>query len=492
APVGQAALPHRRADPARAGRPAVVRGRRRLCVPGVRQRARPGPAEAGHRMDSRRVGCARVRLDRDERQPRSAAVLPAGGPGSRARRRNGGRDRDSTASGRRALGRRPTACHRDVARRRRSVSETRGQRLARYAVRDWPDGSAHAPSAVRLARRGQVLGARQPRDRRLPRGACAEGRDRLCLRLLVGRVRLRRQAERVSFLLEPSGDRPLQRRESRLRRQRAANRPRSARACLRGPPGARLARRAELGAVFPRAAGTRELAARPLSPRRAIRRGLRSLGARGPMTDRRFWLCLIAILLLAAALRGLFPAADPPWRSTVGVVWHDEGAWTHNARNKALYGAWVQDQWNPVYIAPVFTGLEYASFEAFGVGLRQARLVSETAGVISIVLIALGLRRMAGNAAGLFAGALLATNYVYVMYDRAAIMEALMTAFIVASWYCVARAERQPWWGALAGVCAALAFFTKAAAAAYVAALALAAVLPPEAGIPPDTDIPPK
>ena len=223
------------------------------------------------------------------------------------------------------------------------------------------------------------------------------------------------------------------------------------------------------------------------------------MGAERAMTDRRFWWTLAAIVLVAIALRGLFPAADPPWRSTVGVVWHDEGAWTHNARNKALYGTWVQDAWNPVYIAPVFTGLEYLSFEAFGVGLRQARLVSEAAGVISVLLLALGVRRIAGNTAALFAGALLATNYVYVMYDRAAIMEALMSAFIVASWYCSARAERRPAWGALAGVFAALAFFTKAAAAFYVGALVLAVVLDFVRGIPPEggsykgnADVPPE
>jgi hypothetical protein len=200
------------------------------------------------------------------------------------------------------------------------------------------------------------------------------------------------------------------------------------------------------------------------------------VGKERRVTPRRFRLALAAILVAAAALRGLFPAADPPWRSTVGVVWHDEGAWTHNARNKALFGAWVQDQWNPVYIAPVFTALEYASFEAFGVGLRQARLVSELAGVISVLLLVLGVRRIAGDKAGLAAGALCATNYVYVMYDRAAIMEALMAAFIVASWASMTRAEREPRWGAVAGLLAALAFFTKAAAAAYVGALGLVAI----------------
>jgi hypothetical protein len=195
------------------------------------------------------------------------------------------------------------------------------------------------------------------------------------------------------------------------------------------------------------------------------------------MTGRRFAAALLAIALLALALRVIFPAADPPWRPTVGVVWHDEGAWTHNARNKALFGAWRLDDWNPVYIAPVFTALEYASFEAFGVGVRQARLVSQLAGFLSVLLLALGVRRIAGRVPGLIAGGLLATNYVYVMYGRAAIMESLMVSLIVASWYCSTRAEKDPAWGAAAGVCATLAFFTKAAAAFYVGALGLVAAI---------------
>ncbi len=193
------------------------------------------------------------------------------------------------------------------------------------------------------------------------------------------------------------------------------------------------------------------------------------------MTRRRL-AAFTAVVLIAIALRGLYPAADPPWRTTVGVVWHDEGAWVHNARNKALFGQWRLDEWNPVFVAPVFTAFEYASFSMFGVGVRQARLVCEAAGVLSVLLLALGMRRIAGDTAALIAGGLLATNYVYVMYDRAAIMEALMAAFIVASWYCSARAEREPAWGAIAGVMATLAFFTKAAAAFYLAALALVAI----------------
>jgi 4-amino-4-deoxy-L-arabinose transferase-like glycosyltransferase len=186
---------------------------------------------------------------------------------------------------------------------------------------------------------------------------------------------------------------------------------------------------------------------------------------------------LALIVILAALLRGIFPTADPPWQSTAGIVWHDEGAWVHNARNMALFGAWVQDRWNPMYIAPVFTGLEYVSFALFGVGVWQARLVSEVMGTASVVLLALGVRRIAGREAGLIAAALAATNYVYVMWNRAALMETSMVAFMVAAWYCYVRAQTQPLWGVLAAACALLAYFTKAAAIFFVAALGLDAVL---------------
>lgn len=186
---------------------------------------------------------------------------------------------------------------------------------------------------------------------------------------------------------------------------------------------------------------------------------------------------LLAIVVVAVALRVLFPTADPPWNPTVGVVWHDEGAWVHNARNRVMWGVWSTDAWNPMFIAPVFTFLEYLSFATFGVGVWQARLVSQAAGAASVVLLALGTRRAAGPLAGGLAGALVATNYVYVMYDRAAIMEATMVAWMVAAWYCYVRAQERPLWGVAAGICALLAFFTKAAAAFFVAAIGFDAVL---------------
>jgi 4-amino-4-deoxy-L-arabinose transferase-like glycosyltransferase len=179
------------------------------------------------------------------------------------------------------------------------------------------------------------------------------------------------------------------------------------------------------------------------------------------------------VVLLAVALRGLWLTADPATSlsTNVGVVWHDEGAWVHNARNHALWGTWRTDEWNPMYIAPVFTGLEAAAFGAFGVGTWQARTVPLASGLIAIVALMWGLWAIAGRNAALIGGLLLATNYTFVMWNRAALMESTMTMFIVVGWAAYARAFRQPRWGVLAGVAVVLAFFTKAAAAFFVAAI---------------------
>ena len=201
----------------------------------------------------------------------------------------------------------------------------------------------------------------------------------------------------------------------------------------------------------------------------------------GEIDERTYRVCLFVIAAVAILLRGLFPVADPPWQIPVGVVWHDEGAWTHNARNMALFGTWETDRWNPMYLAPVFNALEYLSFRMFGVGLWQARLVSEVLGFASVLLVAGAVRLAAGRTAGAMAGALTATNFVWVMWNRAALLETAMVVPMTAALYACARAgrtagSRAAAWGALASVVAVAAFFAKAAAAFFPAALLAVAI----------------
>jgi 4-amino-4-deoxy-L-arabinose transferase-like glycosyltransferase len=190
----------------------------------------------------------------------------------------------------------------------------------------------------------------------------------------------------------------------------------------------------------------------------------------------RFLAACLVILAVGTALRILWLRADPPTTDVVGIVWHDEGAWVHNARNRALWGVWRTDEWNPVFIAPVFTALEYGAFRLLGVGTSQARSVPAISGLAAVIFLMIGLHALAGPRAALTGGALLATNYAFVMWNRAALMESTMTAAIMAGWAVYALAERRASWAGLAGAAAVLAWFTKTAAAFFVAALVLDAI----------------
>jgi 4-amino-4-deoxy-L-arabinose transferase-like glycosyltransferase len=108
--------------------------------------------------------------------------------------------------------------------------------------------------------------------------------------------------------------------------------------------------------------------------------------------------------------------------------------------------------------------------------------VSEVLGLASVLLLAGAVRHAAGRAAGAFAGALVATNFVWVMWNRAALLETPMIVPMVAALYACARGDRaRGWraaaWGAAAGACGMIAFFAKAAAAFFLAALAVVALL---------------
>ncbi len=191
------------------------------------------------------------------------------------------------------------------------------------------------------------------------------------------------------------------------------------------------------------------------------------------LSNRRFLAALLATLLAALALRAVFPLADPPWRSPIGITWHDEGVWAHNARNKVLFGQWQLDRWNPMYVSPVFTALEYISFSTLGVGLWQARSVSILAGVAATFALAMGLRALATPSVALAGAVLLAVNFTWVMYSRVALLEATMVAALVAAWSCYARCAQHWRWGVGAALLGLLAFFTKASAAFFLIALGL-------------------
>jgi len=83
-----------------------------------------------------------------------------------------------------------------------------------------------------------------------------------------------------------------------------------------------------------------------------------------------------------------------------------------------------------MFLTPVFTALEYGAFRVLGVGTWQARTVPVASGLLAVGFLMAGLAAVANRRAALVGGSLLAANYVFVMWNRAALMESTMTSLI--------------------------------------------------------------
>ncbi|MCP5057503.1 MAG: hypothetical protein GY937_12380 [bacterium] len=187
-----------------------------------------------------------------------------------------------------------------------------------------------------------------------------------------------------------------------------------------------------------------------------------------------FWAAAAVLLLIAGVLRFHGLDADPS--AAVGRVFlSDEGWWAHNARNHYLFGSWQMDDWNQGFLlAPLHTLSLRASFELFGLGLLQARLVSAAAGSFAVALMGIVLRGCAGRRAALWGMGMLAINPFAIAYSRVALIEIvplalMLLAVVLAAPGARVRALRD----ACAGAAAVGAALCKLNAAAFLPILAI-------------------
>ncbi|MEW5818397.1 MAG: glycosyltransferase family 39 protein, partial [Spirochaetota bacterium] len=128
---------------------------------------------------------------------------------------------------------------------------------------------------------------------------------------------------------------------------------------------------------------------------------------------------VVAVFIMIIAVRVLNLDADPPVNlSTSGGLFGDEAALAHNARNKALFGHWITDEWNPLVYNPILSILEYASFMAFGVGLVQLRLVNLICVILSFFLLWKVLIKSHNFQIASLSIFMLGFNYIFTMYNR--------------------------------------------------------------------------
>lgn len=185
------------------------------------------------------------------------------------------------------------------------------------------------------------------------------------------------------------------------------------------------------------------------------------------------YLLLLGLFLLRVA----HPRADPPYfLDWSGGLYFDEGAFTHNARNKLLFGEWRLDQWNNMDYSPLHNLLVYLLFSAFGIGFVQERLVPITFSGLSLLLFYGLLRDAFGRPTALAGAVLLGTNYLFLMFGRLGLLEIPVTFAATLSLYCFGKAVagRGDRWFVMGGAASFLVYAFKALGVYVVGAVLVA------------------
>ena len=118
----------------------------------------------------------------------------------------------------------------------------------------------------------------------------------------------------------------------------------------------------------------------------------------------------------------------------------DEGFYLHNARNVILFGQWRTDEFNNVFLMPLFHGVQLAWFRAFGVGSIQTRMLSITLGLLTLPLYFDAVRRLFGSRVGGLATLFLALDHTNLLYSRMGLMDPPAAFALVTTLWAFSRA----------------------------------------------------
>lgn len=147
---------------------------------------------------------------------------------------------------------------------------------------------------------------------------------------------------------------------------------------------------------------------------------------------------LVTILFVFPTFLGLLEInKDRPKTYVADISNNDDGVFTHNARNKALFGRWIleNDDWNPIFQYPLYTYVWYTFFNLFGVGFAQGRLPSVIFGLLSLIFFYKAVSKGYNKKIAVIATIFLGYNFILIMYNSSMMVEAFMIFFIVLSFY---------------------------------------------------------
>ncbi|NVB36470.1 glycosyltransferase family 39 protein [Pseudenhygromyxa sp. WMMC2535] len=174
-----------------------------------------------------------------------------------------------------------------------------------------------------------------------------------------------------------------------------------------------------------------------------------------PARARPAWLIAVITVVLLGVLGGLRVwdlGLDPPEQ----VVPHyrgqahfrDEAAKAHEARNRAIFGEWrlsALDEYGFWRVqSPAWVYGEWLWFEAFGVGLIQARMFVVVHGLVALILLFWLAMVRHGLPAAVISTGLMGLNWAYLIYSRLALMEGALLCWLIIATCALAQLDRRP------------------------------------------------
>lgn len=180
---------------------------------------------------------------------------------------------------------------------------------------------------------------------------------------------------------------------------------------------------------------------------------------------------ILSLFLILFLVRVLFLDADPYFMKGLGDI-GDEGYWTYNARNAALFNTWIIDDFNQALAtAPLFSLMVFSSFKLLGVGYFQLRIVSALAGWLTLVILYVFVKDTWSKKAALFTLVILGFNSVFIMYNRLGMVESSMSFFLILTFYMWYKGNKNAIFYILSGICFSFAILTKITAFYFIPAL---------------------
>ena len=181
------------------------------------------------------------------------------------------------------------------------------------------------------------------------------------------------------------------------------------------------------------------------------------------MNRTRRTILLILVFAFLFGLRLVHLGADPPADLSISMGYYgDPGGYVANARNKVVFGEWVLDEWNFMFISPLPHYMNYTVFRIFGPGIAQMNAVPALFSCGLLLLFFLTLRKIMPFTPALAGVVLLGLNYPFLMFSRIGVRAVEMVFFcVLALWALTDRRVPKPGRLALAGAAAFLAFTVK-------------------------------